>query len=240
MTINNPFNPDDLTSKQVDQYHTKDDVDSAYSAHHHTLGWSVNQAASGFDVKKALDANDSNLAMINQNIADIQAQTAILDKVGRKTSWYTALTSTVPNGGTAPFTSFAGWTVVRNDNGTNTNSGWAGLIYDGLGVWHATEDVSLQLEAGINWASSSAGRRILFITLNTAVGTDNSWLRLESKPSVTAYQQQHSWTMDLLANETINLSIYQDSGAALARSTTGGMWRDGVAYSMMFSATRIL
>lgn len=246
MTTNtppNPFNPTNLTSKKVDQYHTKDDVDSSYGSHHHTLGWSVNQAASGFDVKKALDSTEQNFDAINQlitdlnaTIADLQEQTAILDKVGKRWERLASGITNVPNAAAAPYTALSGFNVHEGDTFAEV-----GLEYTGAGVFTCLESGSFNFEVAINWAGNPTNRRVLFANLNSVASGANSYYRFTIGPSNSAvWLQFHKFDIKLAVNDTLRFAIFQDSGGILATSTADGIQRVSGSYASMVGVTRIL
>lgn len=247
MTVNpnpkpNPFNPNDLNAKKVQQFHTKDDVDSAYSAHHHTLGTAVNQAASGYDMKIALEGIDSNLETIQQLITDLQEtqadlveQTAILDKVGKRWERLSATTSSIPNAASAPYTALTGFDTHEGDTFEEVGCSYSG------GAVTALEDGSFNFEVAQNWAANANNRRVIFVNLNSTATGGNSYYRFTVSPvNSAAYLQFHKFDMRLAAGDVVRFATFQDSGGALARTTADGIQRPSGSYSLMLGVTRIL
>lgn len=250
MTVKNPFNPEGNNAKAVDQYHVKDDVDSAYGAHHHTLGWGVNQAASGFDVKTALDNNTDNLNLINQTIADLQAtqadltqvtndlvaQTAILAKVGNRVEYLSTILASYPNAAAAPYTTLSGLDIEEGNTAAEV-----GVTYSGNGAFTCLETGSYAFEVALNWSGSSTGRRIIFVNHNTTASGGNSYYRLTFVPGTSSVILQfHKFDMRLTQNDVVRFAVFQDSGASLARNAGDGIQRVSGSYTAMVGITRIL
>lgn len=243
MTPSNPFNPTGLTAKQVDQYHVKDDVDSGSSAHHHTLGWSVGQAASGFDVKTALDQNDSNLDQINQLIADLAAaqtdlaaQQAELALQGKVAVILKPAAQSFPVGVDTVVT----WAGEEEDfnpdyvpytDWFSYNAGVLTLLTDQQGVF--------TFESNLCWNNSaSAGRRILAFEVSYDAGV--TWQRHARGDTYTTGNNvvcSNACTVPLNVGDRVRIRAFWEGGgagtnlsslAALnSSSSTGqhGMWR---------------
>lgn len=238
----NPFVTNNKAT-QVNTYHNDDDVDNGSQAHHHTLGYQPGQAANGFEVKQALDANDENLEAINQliidlnnTITDLQTQTAILDKVGKRWERLASSVTNVPNAAAAPYTALSGFNVHEGDSFAEV-----GLEYTGSGVFTCLESGSFNFEVGINWAAHATGRRILFINHNSTATGGNSYYRKTFVPGVSSVMLQfHKWDMKLAVNDVLRFAVFQDSGGILSFSTADGIQRVSGSYASVVGVTRIL
>lgn len=242
MTVN-PFNPTDNTGKKVNQFHTKSDVDSGYEAQHHTLGWKVNQAASGHDVKTALDGIDENVQIIQELItelqatqADLLAQTAILDKVGKRIEYFTAELASYNNAPAAPYNALVGYDTVMGDTPAEV-----GVEYSGGGLFTCLETGSYDWEVAQNWDNNGTGRRILFVTLNVVPSGGNSYYRFTYVPDTANVNLQfHKFSMALTAGDVVRFAVFQDSGGTRTRAVSDGIRRGSTNYASMIAITRIL
>lgn len=240
--VGNPF-VDNNKATNVNNYHNDDDVNNGTEAHHHTLGHQPGMAANGFEVKMALDQNEENLEAINQLIVDLTAvtndliaQTAILDKVGKRWERLATLTTNFPNAAAAPYTAMAGFDVHEGDTFAEV-----GVEYTGAGVFTCLETGSYNFEVGVNWAANATGRRLIFVNLNSSASGANSYYRFTFVP-VTAdvCLQFHKFDMKLAVNDVIRFAVYQNSGGILANSLGDGIERSSVSYAQMVGVTRIL
>lgn len=238
----NPF-VDNNKATQVNNFHNDDDVDNGPLSHHHTLGYAPGQAANGFEVKRAQDSTDENLVMIEQLIVDLTevtndlvAQTAILDKVGKRWEVLAPVVTNVPNAAAAPYTALAGFSVTEGDPSVEV-----GLEYTGLGVFTCLEAGSYNFEVAINWAANPNNRRVLFANLNSVASGANSYYRFTVNPTNSAvYLQFHKFDIKLAVNDTLRFAVFQDSGGILSFSTADGIQRVSGSYCAMVGVTRIL
>lgn len=251
MTVNsgNPF-IDNNKASQVNQFHNDADTDNGPKALHHTLGEGPGQAADGFKIRQALDAIEANVVSINGLIADLTTvtnnlttvtnnlvtQTAILDKVGKRWERLASAVTNVPNAAAAPYTALSGFNVHEGDTFAEV-----GLEYTGSGVFTCLEAGSYNFEVAINWAANATGRRIIFVNKNSTASGGNSYYRLTFVPVVASVELQfHKFDMQLVANDVIRFTTFQDSGGILAFSTADGIQRPSGSYCSMVGVTRIL
>jgi hypothetical protein len=245
MTVNNSGNPfiDNNKATQVNRFHVDADTDNGREALHHTLGYGPGQAGNGYEIKQALDGIDTNLNTLNDLINDLAAtqqdlldQTAILAKVGKRIEYYADSTSTIPSGASAPYTAFTGFAFEAGDAAADV-----GVTYSGGGVFTCLDTGSYNFEVALNWAANPTNRRVIFVNLNSTATGGNSYYRFTVNPSNSAvYLQFHKFDINLVQGDVLRFAVFQDSGAAIARSTADGIQRGSSSYSQMVGITRIL
>lgn len=202
------------------QLHKDDDVDSGRTAHHHTLGTGAGQAAPG-DALAALQTDtEARLAALEESLA----------RIGKTVIYGGTATTAVPNAPANPYTSISGFTNEWRDQPS-------GLQYQGLGIFNCTQTGRYLVEINLGWAANTVGRRIVFWYKNGLV--DEIRRLNDNAAGQSVATSQHTMVVYLEEGDTIELRVFQDSGAALNMQQSGNLWDNGTDWSRLVSITTL-